>query len=261
MEGIAVAGSILQVIFSVTKLAKQLNEVRENYGNVALNTTLVASQLSTIRAALEALHDWRSNDREITNHSRQLDKDLEVSLSCCAILITVIDGKLGESGYKPGVKQKIRYLWLEDILKEYLSNLEGQVRALQLLLTIYQCKTATERTQKLARAESRRIIENVRARTQTLRSDNKDFQDAASVLSLDPSVHFDFDSILMKTPAYIHAYGEVSGRNPYRFRPILKSLFSDLPGKALPQCLIVHSNHLIGRGHPSGIHTLGRKSI
>lgn len=261
MEGIAAAGSILQVIFSVTKLAKQLNEVRESYGSVALNTTLVTSQLSTIRAALEALHDWRSNDREITDHSQQLDKDLEVSLSCCAILITVIDGKLGESGYKPGVKQKIKYVWLEDILKEYLSNLEGQVRALQLLLTIYQCKTATEKKQKLARAESRRIIENVRAKTQTLRSDNKDFQDAASVLSLDPSIHFDFDSILMKTPAYIHAYGEVSGRNPYCFRPVLISFSSDLHGKALPQCLIVHSNHPIGRGHPSGIHTLGRKSI
>ena len=216
MEGIAAASSILQVISSVTKLAKQLNEVRQSYGNVALNTTLVASQLSTIRAALEALHDWRSNDRETTDHSRQLDKDLEVSLSCCAILITVIDGKLGESGYKPGMRQKIRYIWLENILKEYLSNLEGQVRALQLLLTIYQCKTASEKKQKLARAESRRIIENVRAETQTLRTGNKDFQDAASVLSLDPSIHFDFDSVLMKTPAYINVYGEVSGRSLYR---------------------------------------------
>ena len=209
MEVIAAASSIIQVIDSVTRLAKQLNEIRESYNNVALNSTLVASQLSTIRAALEALHDWRSNDREITDHSHQLDKDLEVSLGCCAILIAVIDGKLGESGYKPGMGQKIRYVWLESILKEYLSNLEGQVRALQLLLTIYQCKTASEKKQRLARVESRRIIENVRAETETLRTGNKDFQDAASVLSLDPSVHFDFDSVLMKTPAYKNAYGQV----------------------------------------------------
>ena len=210
METVAAASSILSLISGITKLAKSLNEVRDSYNNVALNTTLVASSLSTIRAALEALHEWRSNDRETADHSKQLDKDLEVSLSCCAILITVIDGKLGESGYKPGMKQKIRYVWLEDILKEYLSNLEGQVRALQLLLTIYQCKTATEQRQKLERAESRKIIENVRVETQTLRTANRDFQDAASVLSLDPSVHFDFDSILMTTPAYINVYGEVS---------------------------------------------------
>ena len=36
------------------------------------------------------------------------------------------------------MKAKIRYLWLEDTLKEYISNLEGQVRSLQLLLTVFQ---------------------------------------------------------------------------------------------------------------------------
>ena len=210
MEAVAAASSILTLVAAITKLAKSLNEVRDSYNNVALNITLVASSLSTIRAALEALHEWRANDRETADHSKQLDKDLEVSLSCCAILITVIDGKLSESGYKSGMKQRIRYVWLEDTLKEYLSNLEGQVRALQLLLTIYQCKTATEQRQKLERAESRRIIENVRSETQTLRTANKDFQDAASVLSLDPSVRFDFDSVLMTTPAYMNVYGQVS---------------------------------------------------
>lgn len=210
MEVVGGISGIITLVSAVTKLAKQLNDVRDRYNSVALNTTLVASQLNTIRAALEALHEWRSNDRTDTDQSKQLDTDLGVSLSCCAILITVIDGKLGESGYTPGMKQKIRYVWLEDILKEYLSNLEGQVRALQLLLTIYQCKTATEQRQRLERAESRRIIENVRVETQTLRTENKDFSDAASVLSLDPSVNFDFDAVLMRHPAYVTVYGEVS---------------------------------------------------
>lgn len=210
MEVIGGVSSIITLVSTITKLAKQLNEVRESYNNVALNVTLVVSQLSTIKAALEALHVWRTNDRDDTDRSKQLDIDLGLSLSCCAILITVIDGKLGESGYTPGIKQKIRYVWLEDILKEYLSNLEGQVRALQLLLTIYQCTTATEQRQRLERAESRRIIENVRVETQTLRAENKDISDAASVLSLDPSINFDFDAILMKHPAYVNVYGDVS---------------------------------------------------
>ena len=184
-----------------------MNEVRESYNNVALNTTLVASQLSTIRAALEAIYEWRASDQDPTGPSRQLDKDLGMSLSCCAILISVIDGKLDDSGYMPGLKQKIKYLWLEDILKEYISNLEGQVRALQLLLTIFQCRTATEKRQKLAKEESRTIIEQVRAETASLALDNMSFQDAASVLSLDPSVTLDIDSILMKSPAYKRVYG------------------------------------------------------
>ena len=188
--------------------------MRESYNNVALNTTLVASQLSTIRAALEALYAWRSSDQDSTEPSRQLDKDLGMSLSCCAILISVIDGKLDDSGHMPGLKQKIRYLWLEDILKEYISNLEGQVRALQLLLTIFQCRTATERRQKLGNEESRTIMEQVRAETASLAFDNQSFQDAASVLSLNPSVSLEIDSILLKSPAYRRVYGNARPRLP-----------------------------------------------
>jgi len=154
MEVVGTVSGLITVIASVTAVAKRLNEVRDRYNNVALNTTLVASQasgsavswrartnfeqLSTIRAALQAIAEWRSTDQTSSRPSRQLDDDLAVSLNCCAILITVVDSKLGEAGYTPGMKQKIKHLWLEDTLKEYISNLEGQVRALQLLLTIFQ---------------------------------------------------------------------------------------------------------------------------
>lgn len=202
-------GSIFQIIHSVTKVAKSIQEVRESYKNVALNMTLVASQLSTIRAALEALHAWRTSDNVKTEATLQLDKDLGLSLSCCAILITVIDGKLTESGYKPGMgaKQKINYIWLEDILKDYVSNLEGQVRALQLLLTIFQCRTATEQKQQLANMESRGIIEQVRAETMSLSIGESEMDDAMSIISQDPSIHLDVDSILMRSPAYMRVYG------------------------------------------------------
>ena len=204
--------ALVSIIANVTTLAKNLNEVRESYNNVALNTAVVASHLGTIRAALVALHKWRASDTSETEASVQLDQDLGLSLSCCAILITVIDGKLEESGFREGMgkKQKIKYLWLEEILKEYVSNLEGQVRALQLLLTIFQCQTATEQKQQLAKAESRSIIEQLRAETMTLGVGETEMDDARSILSQDPSVHLDVDSIIMKSPAYKRVYGEVS---------------------------------------------------
>ena len=214
MEAIAGVSAILQVIDTVTRVAKRLNEVRESYTNVALNTALVEGQLSTIRAALEALNEWRANDRDSSGPSKQLDKDLAMSLSCCAILISVIDGKLDEAGHRPGLVKKIRYLWLEDILKEYISNLEGQVRALQLLLTIFQCRTEAEKRQRLANEESRTIMEQVRAETASLAVDNRDFQETASILSLDPSVTFDIDSILMQSPAYRRVYGDAGRHRP-----------------------------------------------
>ena len=138
MEVIGGVSGVITVISGVAKLSKNLNEIRDRYRVVALNTALVASQLSTIRAALEAIADWRRTADSTSQYSKQLDEDLAVSLNCCAILVTVLNSKLVESGFKPGMKSKIKYLWLEDVLKEYLSNLEGQVRALQLLLTVFQ---------------------------------------------------------------------------------------------------------------------------
>jgi hypothetical protein len=138
MDVVGSVSAVLTVAAAVTKLAKGLNEVRDRYNNVALTTTLVSSQLNSIRAALEAIADWRMTTQDTSRSSQQLDEDLAVSLNCCAILVTVIESKLGEAGYTPGIKQKIRHLWLEDTLKEYLSNLEGQVRSLQLWLTIFQ---------------------------------------------------------------------------------------------------------------------------
>ena len=214
MEVIAGLSAILQIIDTVTKVAKRLNEVRESYNNVALNTALVEGQLSTIRAALEALYEWRASDRDSSQHSKQLDKDLGMSLSCCAVLIGVIDAKLDEAGHKPGLVQKIKYSWLENILKEYISNLEGQVRALQLLLTIFQCRTEAEKRQRLENEESRTIMEQVRAETASLALENKDFQETASILSLDPSVTFDIDSILMQSPAYRRVYGGARRHRP-----------------------------------------------
>ena len=203
--------SILQTISCVTRVAKSLHEIRESYQSVALNLTLVESQLASIRAALQAINTWRDSDTSETEASKQLDQDLGLSLSCCAILIAVIEGKLTEAGYHPGagMKQKIKYLWLEDILKEYVSNLEGQVRALQLLLTIYQCRTATEQKQELAKAESRSIIEQVCAETMSLSVADSEMDDAKSMLSADPSVILDVESILMRSPAYKRVYGQV----------------------------------------------------
>lgn len=46
MEVIGCVSGLITAIASVTAVAKRLNEVRDKYDNVALNTTLVASQAS-----------------------------------------------------------------------------------------------------------------------------------------------------------------------------------------------------------------------
>jgi len=46
MKVVETVSDLITVIVSVTAVAKRLNEVRNRYNNVALNTTLIASQAS-----------------------------------------------------------------------------------------------------------------------------------------------------------------------------------------------------------------------
>lgn len=54
MEVVGTVSSLITIIASVTAVAKRLNEVRDRYNNVALNTTLVASQASGSSVLLKA---------------------------------------------------------------------------------------------------------------------------------------------------------------------------------------------------------------
>ncbi|KAL8695616.1 MAG: hypothetical protein Q9224_003294, partial [Gallowayella concinna] len=255
MEIIGGVSGVLAVVASVTKLSKKLNEVRDSYSSVALNIQLAAIQLATIRDALEDIADWRLKVQSETKAAKKLDATLADSLKGCAVLITVIDSKLGEAGYAPGLKGKIRHMWLEDVLKGYISNLDGQVRALQLLLTsnqMYQSPTTplisrdsllgrstfADVMHYLEKAEARAVFEQVRADTASLTVGNKDLEDAASVLSYDPSVNFEMDEILLRHPAYIAAYG--TRHHPLHTRPSRDPVANSTPPsptKAEPKVL------------------------
>jgi len=186
--------TMLQTIGSVRQVVKSLNDTCECYNSFALDITLVVSHLSNIQAALEALYAWRVSENSGGEVTKQLDENLDLTLECCAISVHVIESKLLESGYIPGmgIKQDIRYTWLQGELKEHVSNLEGQLRALQFLLSVFQCGSAMEQNQQLANLASREIIENVG--TETMGMD-----DAMTILSQDPSVHLDVGPVLLKS--------------------------------------------------------------
>ncbi|KAL8667905.1 MAG: hypothetical protein Q9202_000370 [Teloschistes flavicans] len=240
MEVIGGLSGVVAIVAAAAKVAKNLNEVRESYNAVALNIQLAAIQLSTIRTALEDIAEWRLSSNNDSNASRNLDATLADSLKGCAVLITVIDSKLGEAGFTPGIKHKIKHLWLEDVLKGYMSNLDGQVRALQLLLTSFQCRTVTEQMQRLEQREARSVFAQVRADTESLTIANQDLGDAASVLSFDPSVNFEMDDILMRHPAYQAAYGHRRIPLPPPLLPARPLSIPSSPPKAEAQVLLPH---------------------
>lgn len=70
-------------------------------------------------------------------------------------------------------------------------------------------KTATEQKAKLENQQTRTIIRQVQDSTASLRLEDQDLQDAASILSEEPSVNFSVDAILLNTPLYRKVYKKV----------------------------------------------------
>ena len=219
MEVIGGVGSILGIVGGVAALASTLNTMKERYTYAALNITLVSSSLLTVKAALEAIHKWRSSTTTLGSSSQQLDQDLSITIESCAVLISVIERKLGETELaKPTVYDKVRFVHLDSVFKDFALNLDSQVRALQLLLTIYQwwafplrcllrlltlrSQTLTERNEKLQRRDTRKVFRAVRQSTASLNYEDQDIEDAASILSEDPSVSFDVDPIILMSKVY-----------------------------------------------------------
>ena len=139
LELVGGVGSILGIIGGVASLAKTLTTLKERYKYAALNITLVSGSLWTVKTALEAIQTWRSEAQNSSPSSQQLDQDLSFTIESTAVLVTVIERKVGETELtKPTVFDKMRFVQLDDIFKDFATNLDSQVRALQLLLTIFQ---------------------------------------------------------------------------------------------------------------------------
>ena len=136
MEAIGAVASVTGLLSSIAHLATTLSSLKERYDYTALNITIITSSLFTIKAALEAIEDSRKGE---TSRSSQIYLDLEVFLQSCALLVAVIERKLAETNLiRPNFWDEVQFVSLDAIYKDFISSLDGQIRALHLLLIIFQ---------------------------------------------------------------------------------------------------------------------------
>ncbi|MCJ1477108.1 Ankyrin-2 [Lambiella insularis] len=229
MEVLGTTVTVASLVTSVATLATTLTTLRERYKYAALNITLVTSSLLVIKAALEQIKEWRSTTAEKTRSSQQLDRDLQISLESCALVVAVIERKLSETDLlRPSIVDKVRYMNLDAIYKDFAAHLDGQIRALQLILTIFQCRSISEQNEKLDQQETRSVFQQVQDSTASLQLEERDLQDAASILSENPSVNLDVDVILMNHPLYQRVYKNQNLKY-YKPLPSLKRTISRKP--------------------------------
>jgi len=139
-EAIVVVGavaSIVQIINVITKSINCLSDIRSQWKNADLACLSLAAQLTTLRAALTKIHEWMDDSLGAAHH--QLVMDLDVSISCCNLLILKIDSLLPDltelTESKPDFPSKMKVLFGSRNIDEAQKLIERQTSALGLLLS------------------------------------------------------------------------------------------------------------------------------
>jgi hypothetical protein len=139
-EAIVVVGavaSIVQIINVITKSINCLSDIRSQWKDADLACLSLAAQLTTLRAALTKIHEWMDDSLGAAHH--QLVMDLDVSMSCCNLLILKINSLLPDltelTESKPDFPGKMKVLFGSRNIDEAQKLIERQTSALGLLLS------------------------------------------------------------------------------------------------------------------------------
>ena len=218
MEVITGFLAVTGLISGITKIATSVSNIKQQWQYASLNISMVSGSLWAVKAALEEIAEWRGLSNEKSQKSEQLDKNLKVCVESCAVLIAVVENRLKDIDLDNISKlDKARFLGLDALFKDFANSLGAQVRALQLLLTIYQCRSLAEQNELLQKNHTQKIVWAAKQSTVSMAYEERDIEDAASILSETPSTSFSFDQILMQYQSYSRTYPILYQRMQQKF--------------------------------------------
>ena len=142
VSAIGIAGSVVSIIDVISRSLGSLLDLQARYKRANLTLSLLIGQLSTLKAALNQISEWIAERLHAIPAHQQLIIDLTTSLECCKVLILMINDRIGIPERKEDSTLnrlgKVQFLWEEQGLNDYLSHLNNQINALNLLLTALQ---------------------------------------------------------------------------------------------------------------------------
>ena len=208
---IGLGGALLGIIDVLTSSVESLRNLQTRYKITHLRFWSVVGQLSTLKAALSQISEMIKSGPFARPHHQQLEADLKVSLDNCGALISVLDDQLqpskGEETASLGTRRKIRFLWEEDSMNEFLDLLNNQINAIYILLTAIQCRSLYEQRNLLQSDENRKAVALVKDDTSSLLW-LRDAESHASLRSISTrnsvmlDTVFDFDHEIFNSKVY-----------------------------------------------------------
>ena len=138
VSAIGLAGSIVGIIDVAARSISALRALQQRWKVADLTISLLISQLTTLRAALNQIKEWISTSLDASYHY-QLVMDLGASLESCETLLLFIDGQLTQLDWDDSntlsFESKIKAVLQDKTVRECATHLANQSTALNLLLT------------------------------------------------------------------------------------------------------------------------------
>jgi guanine nucleotide-binding protein G(i) subunit alpha len=135
---IGTVGAVANIIDLVSKTIEGIRDVRGRWKEADLAFLSLAAQLAALRAALTKIKEW--SDQELAGDpDYQLIMDLDVSMSCCRLLVGKFDDfflKLDQTtDGSLDFASKVKFVFGTKDLDDVQRMVERQISVLTLLLT------------------------------------------------------------------------------------------------------------------------------
>ncbi|KAI4932446.1 hypothetical protein J4E85_002844 [Alternaria conjuncta] len=203
-------GSIFSIVNGISKVVGTISDLQTKWGEADLTLLSLASQLIALRAASTKIQEWIDQDLQDTHH--QLVMDLDVSVSCCKLLMTEIESffsDIAQLTEKPlDLRDKFKVVFGSYGPESVQKLIEHQTSSLTLLLTACNCKTLSEQQRILGTNKTRKVLDRAKADSISLYV----HRDSASLTSKMTdnmskiSRVFEFDSNIFSTGVYERAF-------------------------------------------------------
>ncbi|CAG9997057.1 unnamed protein product [Clonostachys byssicola] len=210
---IGLAGAVAGLADVIARTVVTLSDLRNAYNQSDFRLSALICQLATLKASLSHIAEMvNKSDGNTPSLSLQFCEDLRVSMYGCEAMVSALDTCLAKFHQNEtnglSILGKIEVVLDDSTIDEYLSMLNNQTNALQLLLTTLQCQTSLAIDKKLHESNSRRIINQVRDDTSSLVSlyDTLSLASTkstgAQAVSPTAPVSFSFDSEIVTSRVY-----------------------------------------------------------
>jgi len=143
ISAIGVISASLSIVTIIGNTVKGLAELRNKFISADQSVRSLITHLSTIKAALNLIHDWAENDLVVSPTQSEFVDVLDVAINGCKetmeALAEEVTNLVGSSAAeKIGFRTRTKYVWNQGTMMGYQDRLQSQVTALQFLVTAVQ---------------------------------------------------------------------------------------------------------------------------